>query len=276
MQNAARDENGERKQDLSICIVTYNPDLKVLARTLDSLRVAIGHLESKKTSVVIVDNSHGAILRTWLPEHFSDLSIDLKCGHGNIGFGRANNMALDTCGDFHLVLNPDVELAPDALSCAMTFMEAHRECGLLTPLAFGTDGKRQYLCKRFPSIFDLALRGFAPASIRKLFKTRLDCYEMREMRDDEVYWNPMIVSGCFMFFRGEVFQEAGGFDSAYFLYFEDFDLSLRVGKKTAIAFVPAVRIVHGGGAASRKGLWHIKQFTFAAAIFFRKFGLKLA
>lgn len=276
MQNAAHNENGARKLDLSICIVTYNPDLEVLARTLESLRIALGYLESKKISVLIVDNSHEGALKTWLPEHFSDLSIELKCGHGNIGFGRANNMALATCGDFHLVLNPDVELAPDALVGAMTFMEAHKECGLLTPLAFGTDGKRQYLCKRFPSIFDLALRGFAPARIRKLFKRRLDRYEMRGMRDDEVYWNPMIVSGCFMFLRGELFREMGGFDSAYFLYFEDFDLSLRVGKKAAIAFVPAVRIVHGGGDAGRKGLWHIKQFTIAAAIFFRKFGLKLA
>ncbi len=275
MAMAASKQNDATKPHLSICIVTFKPDLEILSRTLESLRMARARLEQVTSSILIVDNSPADTLTGWLRERFPDLTVTLKTGHGNVGFGRANNMALPNCGDFHLVLNPDVELSPESLVNAVAFMENNRHCGLLTPLVFGTDGQRQYLCKRFPSIFDLFLRGFAPPRIRKHFKARLDRYEMREMRDDQVYWRPPVVSGCFMLLRGDVFRAAGGFDRDYFLYFEDFDLSLRVGETTAIAFVPSVQIVHGGGYAGHKGLWHIRQFVTAAATFYWKFGLKL-
>jgi GT2 family glycosyltransferase len=275
MDTITSEQKEATKQHLSVCIVTFNPDHQVLARTLESLRIALGRLEHVTSSVLIVDNSPTDTLILWLRQHISDITVSLKTGHGNVGFGRANNMALPSCGDFHLVLNPDVELSPDSLVEALAFMENNRDCGLLSPLVFGTDGQRQYLCKRFPSVLDLALRGFAPMGIRKRFKARLDLYEMREMRQDKVYWRPPIISGCFMFFRGDVFRSVGGFDRDYFLYFEDFDLSLRAGRITAIAFVPSVKVVHGGGNASRKGFWHIRQFLTAAAVFYRKFGLKL-
>lgn len=184
-------------------------------------------------------------------------------------------MVIDQVGDYHLVLNPDVEMAPDALEKALAFMEAHPECGLLTPLVYGTDGKRQFLCKRFPSVLDLALRGFAPSLLQQLFKKRLDRYQMADMPEDAVFWDPPIVSGCFMLFRGDVFKALHGFDPDYFLYFEDFDLSLRTAQISRIAFVPQVRIIHGGGYASRKGAWHIWQFVKSGLTFYRKFGLKL-
>ncbi|WP_018900912.1 glycosyltransferase [Rhizobium sp. 2MFCol3.1] len=275
MSNAALKQNEPTEQHLSVCIVTFKPDLQILARTLESLRIATDNLTQVTSSVLIIDNSSTDVLSGWLRAQFPDFAITLKAGHGNVGFGRANNMALPYCGDFHLVLNPDVELSPESLVNAVAFMENNRNCGLLTPLVFGIDGQRQYLCKRFPSLLDLALRGFAPARIRKCFGVRLDRYEMREIRDDQVYWRPPIVSGCFMFFRGDVFRAAGGFDRDYFLYFEDFDLSLRVARMTEIAFVPSVQIVHGGGNAGGKGLWHIRQFLAAAATFYWKFGLKL-
>lgn len=98
---------------------------------------------------------------------------------------------------------------------------------------------------------------------------------MAEMPDNAIFWDPPIISGCFMLFRGEIFRKLNGFDPGYFLYFEDFDLSIRAAKVTRVAYLPTVKIVHGGGDAARKGLWHIEQFIRSAYIFYRKFGLKL-
>ena len=261
-------------QRLSVCIVTYRPDLVVLATTLGSLRLALEALGPSAAQVTIIDNSPSDLLSEWLALNFPGFVTTLKVGHGNVGFGRGHNMA--TLGaQYHLVLNPDVELAPDSLAEALRFLDAHPRCGLLTPLSFAPDGDRQYLCKRFPSLLDLALRGFAPQAVRRLFRARLERYEMRDMPQDAVFWRPPIVSGCFMVFRTAVFAEAGGFDPDYFLYFEDFDLSLRVGRVTDIAFVPTVRIVHGGGHAGRKGAWHVFQFARSAFTFYRKFGVSV-
>ncbi|MGY5780135.1 glycosyltransferase [Rhizobium sp. LEGMi135b] len=265
----------DRTTLLSICIVTYRPDLPVLRATLESLRVAVAHLSDTKTNIMIVDNSPSGSISDWLTENFQDLSFHLLAGHGNVGFARANNMVLDNVGDLHLVLNPDVVLSSDSLANAVQFLKQHPECGLLTPSAVGVDGVRQYLCKRYPAAFDLALRGFAPKRLRKLFKRRLNRYQMADMPDNEVFWDPPIVSGCFMLFRGEIFRNLNGFDPSYFLYFEDFDLSIRTAQVTRVAFLPTVKIIHGGGDAARKGFWHIGQFIRSAFVFYRKFGFRL-
>lgn len=259
---------------LSICIVTYRPDATALATTLASLQQALNRCRYP-AEIYIVDNSTEGRVEPWLSAVLVDLEVMYISGHGNVGFGRANNLVLERVGAFHLVLNPDVELDPDSLEEAVSFLEENLDCGLLAPLVFGTDGSRQFLCKRFPALLDLALRGFAPKGLRKVFRKRLERYQMMHIPDDEVYWNPPVISGCFMLFRGEVFRQLGGFDPAYFLYFEDFDISLRAQRITRVAFVPTVKIVHSGGYASRKGFWHITQFVKSAAIFYTKFGLKL-
>ncbi|WP_348649621.1 glycosyltransferase [Rhizobium sp. BK399] len=259
---------------LSVCIVTYKPNWSALKATLSSLKAALD-VGAIGADVLIVDNSAVDDVSTWIHSAMPDFPVTVISGHGNIGFGRANNFALKGSRSLHLVLNPDVEMDPDALQRAIYFMRSNPACGLLTPAAFSSDGSRQYLCKRYPAVLDLVLRGFAPNFIRRLFHKRLDRYEMCDQIGDQTVWNPPIVSGCFMLFRGDVFRTLNGFDPRYMLYFEDFDMSLRASAITRIAYVPAVRIVHGGGNASRKGAWHIWQFARSALKFYASHGLRL-
>ena len=54
--------------------------------------------------------------------------------------------------------------------------------------------------------------------------------------------------------------------------FEDFDLSIRLNEIAKIAYHPKMRIVHGGGNAARKGIWHIIYFIRSAWSFYSKYG----
>jgi GT2 family glycosyltransferase len=110
--------------------------------------------------------------------------------------------------------------------------------------------------------------------LRKIFKQRLADYEMRDIIADGTVWQPPIVSGCFLLLRAPVLAELQGFDPKYFLYFEDFDFSLRAAALTRVAYVPTVRVVHYGGHAARKGLRHILLFARSAIIFFNSHGWK--
>lgn len=257
---------------LTVSLVLYRPDSGLLRATLASLVVA-----SREAGVVpdlfLIDNggSEEALAFLALPD---DWRVHVFSGQGNVGFGCGHNLSLAGAGDYHLILNPDLELAPDALCEARAFMRAHPECGLLAPAAHWDDGRVQYLCKRVPAVFDLFLRGFAPGWLRQRFAARLARYEMRDVIGDQVAWGPPLVSGACMLFRTAVLREAGGFDPRFFLYFEDYDLSLRVARKTRIAYVPAVKVVHHGGHAARKGLRHIGLFVRGAATFFRLHGWK--
>lgn len=260
---------------LTVSLVTFKSDPEELARTLSSLAVALEGFDPADVAITIIDNSPEDRISALLPALLAGRNLRFLHGHGNVGFGRGHNLALEQAGRFHLVLNPDIEMEPEALRIGLDFMQAHPQCGLVTPKATWPDGTRQYLCKRYPAAFDLLLRGFAPAGIRLLFKGRLARYEMQVETQDHVCWDPPIVSGCFMLFRGDVLKALGGFDPGYMLYFEDFDLSLRAGRLARTAYVPQVGVVHAGGHAARKGLWHIRQFARSGLRFYRKHGLKL-
>jgi GT2 family glycosyltransferase len=75
-----------------------------------------------------------------------------------------------------------------------------------------------------------------------------------------------------MFCQSSVIAHIGGFDAKYFLYFEDFDLSIRVREHSRIAHVPSVRIKHYGGNTGNKGIRHIMLFMFSAVRFFSAHG----
>lgn len=271
---------------MRVSIVSYASDEAQLEETLRTLLAACalplqtGRLQA--VEVLLVDNGPAATERAKLERLIRDVSADapagatvLRIGNGdNVGFGRGHNLAFAGTAEFHLILNPDVELDAAALAAALRFMDEHPDCGLLVPAIAGEDGAPQYLCKRYPSILDLLLRGFAPAPLRALFDRRLARYEMRDVIGDRVVWQPTIVSGCFMLVRAPLLARLEGFDPAYFLYFEDFDFSLRAGAIGRIAYVPAVRVIHHGGNAARKGLRHIFLFVRSAATFFNGHGWK--
>lgn len=266
---------------LSISIVTYAPDLSVLAETLFRLQQALIHARYRGRLIgahlTLVDNGPGPDwhdrLTTLLKTREWPASVELLSGHGNIGYGAGHNRALHQNHlEFHLILNPDVWLEEDALSEGLAFLTAHPEAGLLAPAARDNYGQPLYLCKRYPGIFDLALRGFAPSWLKRQFHNRLDHYEWRDQTGETVSWDPPLVSGCFMLCRRKALLDAGDFDETYFLYFEDFDLSRRLARHTRLVYTPTVRIVHLGGDTARKGLRHIGLFLRSAIRFFNQHG----
>ena len=70
----------------------------------------------------------------------------------------------------------------------------------------------------------------------------------------------------------QAFDAVKGFDEDFFLYFEDYDLSLRLASRGHLSYQPAVRIVHHGGFAARKGWRHLRLFAASALRFFSRHG----
>ncbi len=273
---------------LQISIVTYRPDLALLARTLDTLGIAIDAAQDvralRTVHLALIDNSADRGIAERVIElgraRFADAAVHVMFlhGHANIGYGAAHNLVLHGTGaDYHLVLNPDAELAADALVNGIQWLDAHSDAGALAPDVSDGAGNRQYLCKRYPAVLDLLLRGFAPAFVRRLFARRLARYEMRDIVDAEPPRDAIgvpVMSGAFVLAKRDAIDRTGGFDPRFFLYFEDFDWSVRLNAVTRNAFVPSVRIVHHGGGAARKGLRHIVWFAASAVRFYAKHGWK--
>ena len=271
---------------LQVSVVTYQPDLPLLERTLDTLGIAIEAAQDaralKTVHVALIDNSGDRGIAERVIDvgrtRFADKAVHVMFlhGHANIGYGAAHNLVLHGTGaDYHLVLNPDAELAADALVNGIRWLDAHPAVGALAPAVADATGKRQYLCKRYPAVLDLMLRGFSPSFVQRWFARRLARYELRDVVDADPPRDAIgvpVMSGAFLLARRDVIDRTGGFDPRFFLYFEDLDWSLRLGKVSRNAFVPSVNVVHHGGRASRKGMRHIGWFVASGIRFYAKHG----
>ena len=266
---------------LTISIVYYDTNYDVLNETLSSIRDAIEFARQKllltSISIVIINNGLSKMKLIGLLKNLLDPDRyiwDVIESGGNIGYGAGHNLAiLNYASDYHLIINPDVLVDRRALYAAIRYMEVNKQVGMLTPYSESILGRKQNLCKYYPTVFRLFLRGFMPDSIRKIFEKRLRSYEV-ELKDDTscILGQGVMVSGCFMFTRYSVLNKIRGFSPEYFVYFEDFDLSIRINQLSKIAYAHDVRIVHRGGFASRKGRAHVQLFAKSAFVFFKKYG----
>lgn len=268
---------------LTVSIVLYESSLDLLKRAIASLdraaRIAREPASLARVDVELVDNSTTQAYRTqaaelaagWTSDDFFQLSYTAV--RGNRGFGAGHNHVIQNLDStFHLVLNPDVELSPDALVVGLTALRDDTGVALVSPRVTGDGGRQEFLCKRYPSVLVLLLRAFAPRFIRRVFQRRLGRYEMRDVCTGSGEAEVMLASGCFMLVRSDAIRAAGGFNEGYFLYFEDFDLSLRLGGQGRLIFNPAVHIMHHGGYAASKGMTHLKYFLRSGITFFNQHG----
>lgn len=268
---------------LSVSIVVHHSCLEMLERLLHSLARSAELARAAdcvdRVLVEVLDNSPDdeycnkaqAAVSGWPQSAFFQLVYRRLAE--NRGFGAGHNSAIQHLeSDFHLVLNPDAELAEDALRVALSRLQQDPGIVLLSPRVQGADGAQEFLCKRYPSVLVLLLRAFAPDFIRQRFRRRLHHYEMRDLCSGAEEADILLASGCFMLARTAALQSVGGFDERYFLYFEDFDLSIRLGSQGRLVFSPAVHIVHHGGYAASKGFRHLRYFVRSGVRFFRQHG----
>lgn len=279
-------EPASKSLSLSISVVCFNSSVQELHELLQSTLAAIRLLRDSQSLapvvIYLVDNSEGESLAL---ESFGDLqascdeltvALKLLHGHGNVGYGAGHNLAIRRIdSDYHLLLNPDLKLDEGSLKAGIAFLQQHGEVHMASPYAQYADGQKQYLCKRYPSVLTFLVRGFFPRFLKTLFATRLARFEMHELNESEPTVGIPIASGCYMLCRSATLKALGGFDENFFLYFEDFDLSLRLTALGKIAYVPAMRITHAGGNAALKGRAHIKMFVQSGIRFFNTHGWRL-
>lgn len=301
---------------LSASICAYQSPPGELLRLLNSLCAAAERLRERvysefRIDVSLIDNAERPILDIRELEldlarlKAAGVSLTLRQGWGNVGYGAAHNSVLSKLtSEYHLVLNTDVELAPDSLEYAVNYLSTAPDTVLVSPSATDFLGNKQHLCKAYPSLLQFLLRGYAPPFMRRQFAKYMAAYERRDLdampslpplakprgqlartssgavetaanEAQQMVADVAIVSGCCMLCKTTLLQKEGGFDPRFFLYFEDFDLSLRLGRHGAVVYLPTMRVRHGGGNAAKKGRKHRLYFIRSAVSFFNKHGWKL-
>ena len=228
---------------LSTLLVNYNTR-ELLDPCLQALRSALAPVGGGP--ILVVDNASRDGSVEHLHRHAPD--VRLWCSEHNVGFGRANNLALPAVDTpYLLLLNTDAFVPPDSLATTLAYMQAHPDCGVLGVRLIGRDGALQPSCRYFPTPWN----GF-------LGRTGLSRWLPGRPVDDMAWAHDQVrdcdwVPGCFYLLRMDAVRQVGLFDPRYFLYFEEVD-HCRALKAAGwrVVFHPGTEVVHLGGESAAK------------------------
>ncbi|MFA6455531.1 MAG: glycosyltransferase family 2 protein [Bacteroidota bacterium] len=219
---------------VSIIIVNFN-GLRYTRQCLESF---FRYHDVKSTEVIVVDNNSTDGSQQELPQLFP--FIHFISLHNNVGFGGANNVgAQRSTGRMLYFVNNDTVFYKESVSELVKTLSSHNKYGIVAPKLLNEDHSFQLSFGQFPTIQN----EFETKNIAENYslQTSLDSSISIPIPKD---W----VSGAALMIKREVFEEIGGFDERYFMYFEDVDLCRSAAKKGfQIFYVPSNTLIHLGG-----------------------------
>jgi GT2 family glycosyltransferase len=223
---------------IRVVIVNYES-----GRGLAECLASVEPLVSEGHEVVVVDNdSHDDSLEG-IEERFPWLR--LVRNPRNVGFATACNQGAEGFeGGALLFLNPDARLMGDAAAQLVAALEADPRLGAVAPRLFDPEGRRQFSWEPSPGLVGDTLR-----KLRNPFEGRVWAHE-GVRRLVTAFGDCGFLTGACLMVRRAAWEQVGGFDGDYFLYFEDADLSLRLaGSGLRLAVVPTAGAEHVKGTA---------------------------
>lgn len=223
-----------------------------------------------ETEIFVVDNNSSDGSKTFFTNKFP--GVKFIWNHENIGFSKANNIAVrQAAGEYLLFLNPDTLIPEDCLEKGISFFESRPETGALGIKMVNGSGHFLKESKRsFPSPVTsfYKLSGLARLFPRSKIFGKYHLGNLDEDKNHEVD----VLAGAFMMVPKKVVDNVGSFDEDFFMYGEDIDLSYRIqeaGYKNI--YFSESSIIHFKGESTRKaGLNYVRLFYKAMSIFARK------
>jgi GT2 family glycosyltransferase len=210
---------------LSVIIVNWNAG-RALDDCLESLFASkpVGALE-----VLLVDNASTDGSQARAARDYPGIKILQNAE--NRGFAPGANQGLESAvGELILLLNPDAVLQPSTISLLVDFMNEHSEAAVVGPRLLNPDGTVQGSARRDPSPWTGLFGRDAP--VTRLFPnnpvSRRELPNLCHAGDAplEVDW----ISGACLLVRRAAYEQVGGLDERFFLFWEDADWCRRFRK----------------------------------------------
>jgi GT2 family glycosyltransferase len=218
------------------------------------LRRCLGALAGQTDTYAVVDHDTTPDSADAIAREFPWVSL-LRVA-GNEGFAAGvNRGARATASDHLLLLNPDSLPEPGLCASLAGWLDRHPDAGAVGPRITNADGTLQASARRFPDL-TTAIAGRSSWLTRvlprnPLSRRNLTALDAQSGEPVDVDW----VSGACMMVRRAAFDQVGGMDEGFFLYWEDADFCRRLqhaGWRTV--YWPAVSVRHTGAASSRHAI----------------------
>lgn len=190
-----------RRDECRLCVVVVN------FGTASLLPALIAPLESLSwVSVVVVDNWSNSEERARVKAIRSDPRVAVLECEDNAGFGagcnRGAEFALERGATHLLFLNPDARIAPDALEALLEAVDGAQQPVLASPTVLDAQGRTWFRGGMLDRRMGIACHASS---------------------GEALVW----ITGACLATDARSWNQLGGFDESYFLYWEDVDLSSR-------------------------------------------------
>jgi GT2 family glycosyltransferase len=220
--------------NVSIIIVSYNT--KALLN--QCLKSVFEKTQDIAFEVIVVDNSSHDGSPQMVREEFPNVML---VENENKGFGYANNVGAKYAkGKYLFLLNPDTVVLNNAVKFLFDFIDSHPKVGICGGNLFDADKKPTMSYKMFlPSIL-WELDVFFLGRLQKLLYGKNACFNHAKHPRKVGY-----ITGADLMIRTDLFLSLDGFDSDFFVYYEETELTFRVKKAGyGVLSVPQAEIIH--------------------------------
>lgn len=229
---------------VGVVTVSYGSD-EVLPGFLDTIPAAI----AEPVATVVVDNLPGTGDSAGIAHAHGAEYVPLPENPGYGGAMNAGVRVLPASVEWLLLVNPDIELGDGSITALLARGRVSADIGSVGPAVLNPDGSVYPSARAVPSL----RTGIGHAMLGPVWPGnpwtrayRNDTDEAPVVRD--AGW----LSGACVLVRRSVYEQLGGFDEGYFMYFEDVDLGMRIGQAGyRNVYEPAASVVHAGGHATQ-------------------------
>jgi GT2 family glycosyltransferase len=220
--------------------------------------------------VILVDNASGDGTVEMVAKEFPQ--VNLIASNVNLGFAAGNNLGIEqVSGEVIYLLNPDTELADNALADLLAYMNQNPSAGVVGTRLLNPDGSQQQSVRRFPGLglallWVLKVQHLLPnlPVFRNYLAADFD-YDIAQTCDQ--------VMGASMAIRRRVLEAVGRLDERYFIWFEEVDYCrMATAAGFQVWYTPAATVVHHGGESFRQvaGLTNQRRFNASLRQYARK------
>jgi GT2 family glycosyltransferase len=168
----------------------------------------------------------------------------------NLGFAAGVNLAAEQANaPYLLLLNPDAVFEGPVSQILESWLADHPDVGVAGPKVVNADGSLQATARRFPDV----TTWFGGRSTWLTRQFPGNWFSRRNLvgRDADLPIDVDWISGACLMTRRELFRHLGGFDEAFFMYWEDADYCRRVAKAGyRRTYVPLASVRHAAGQAA--------------------------
>ncbi|MCO5259556.1 MAG: glycosyltransferase family 2 protein [Crocinitomicaceae bacterium] len=225
-------------KDVSVVILNWN-GRNYLEKFLPSVVANSGDAQ-----IVVADNASTDDSVAFLKQNYPSVKIIVNQENG--GFAKGYNDALKQVkSKYYLLLNSDIEVAPNWLNPLVELVESNESIAGCQPKILSYHDKSKF--EHAGACGGYMDHNFFPFCRGRLF----DNVETDNGQYDgttEIFWT----SGAALFIRSEVFHQLGGFDESFFAHMEEIDLCWRAKKLGYSFYVQPQSVVYhvGGGTLS--------------------------